>query len=83
MTKDVFFEKLLMVLLKYKVAFKLLLKDRLNEEHPNLFNANHCLPDSGVILYNGVEEFSESFRFLVERDHYLVVFTDFGPNLSS
>lgn len=83
MTKDVLFEKLLMVLLKDQVAFKFLLKDRLNKKHPNLFYSNDRLPDSGIVLDDSVEKFAECFRFLVERDHYLVVFTDFGPYLSS
>lgn len=59
----VLFEELFVNLLKDQVSLKFLLKNRLDQEHPDLLNANDSLSHTGVVLNNSVEKLPESLGF--------------------
>jgi hypothetical protein len=63
-------------LFENEVAFKFLLKYRLDQEHPDFLNPYNCLSDSRVVLDDSVKKLSERFWFVNKRDHNFVVFAN-------
>lgn len=59
------------------------MEDRLNQEDPDLFNADDGLPDASVVLDDSVENLAEGFGFVGQRNYHLVVLADLLPYLPS
>jgi len=81
MSEYILLEELFVELFENEVALEFLLEDGLNEEDPDLLNADDGLSHASVVLDDSVENLAEGLGFVRKRNDHLVVLANFLPYL--
>lgn len=79
MCKDVLLEKLFMKLFENHIAFEFMMKNRLHEKDPHLFNSYYCISDSCVKLNKQVKYFLIGVWLFVEWYNDFIILAHFTP----